>query len=422
MQDEQYLQLKAEIRQLINQEGKLDDRQLRVIIEQRLLAQEWSTLLSTAEKLSRMEQLFHAFRGLDLLHPLLEDQSISEIMINSYDKIFVEQYGVIKQLSLRFESKERLEDLIQTIVSSINREVNESSPIVDARLKDGSRVHVVLPPVALKGPSLTIRKFPETPLAMQDLIDFGSITKEAALFLQQVVVAKYNLFISGGTGTGKTTFLNVLSQFIPSTERVVTIEDSAELKISSLCNVVALETRNANTEGRGAVFIKELIRASLRMRPDRIIVGEVRGEEALDMLQALNTGHEGSMSTGHANSASDMMSRLETMVLGAAELPVSAIRNQIVSALDIIIHLARNRFGKRQVVEISEITGLADGEVQIVPLFSLNQGLNKEGKTDMLTRTAYQLQNMEKWLASEHTAYSGQEGRLYEQKTKSNIG
>jgi pilus assembly protein CpaF len=273
-----------------------------------------------------------------------------------------------------------LEDIIQTVVSGVNRVVNDSSPIVDARLKDGSRVNIVLPPVSLKGPAMTIRKFPETPMTMNELVRREALSQEAAELLQILVAAKYNIFISGGTGSGKTTFLNALSQFIPSQERVITIEDSAELQIVTVPNLVSLETRNANTEGRGEISIRDLIRSSLRMRPNRIVVGEVRGAECLDMLQAMNTGHDGSLSTGHSNSAHDMVSRLETMVLSAADLPVTVVRQQISSAIDVFVHLSRLRDRSRRVMEISEVAGLKDGEVVLNPLYEFQESGEREGR------------------------------------------
>ncbi|MCA0757408.1 CpaF family protein [Paenibacillus sp. N4] len=344
--------------------------------------------LTATEKVSLVKRLFHSFRGLDILQPLMEDPSVTEIMINHHAEIFVERQGCLTPLSVSFESRERLEDLIQTVVASVNRVVNESSPIVDARLKDGSRVHVVLPPIALKGPCMTIRKFPEQPLSMEQLVSLGSLTAEAAAFLKDLIGAGYNVFISGGTGTGKTTFINALTQFVPADERIVTIEDSAELQIRRLPNLVSMETRNANTEGKGEITMRDLIRASLRMRPNRIIVGEVRGGEALDMLQALNTGHSG-MSTGHSNGAGDMIARLETMVLSAAELPVQVIRQQIASAIDIVIHLARFRDRSRRVKEICEVAGVEGGEIRLNPLFLFEEEGERNGKVlGGLKRTA----------------------------------
>ncbi|MFS7261034.1 CpaF family protein [Carnobacterium divergens] len=327
-----------------------------------------------------IERIYHAFRGLDALQPLLDDREVSEIMINNHEEIFIEKRGEVFQSDLKFESQEKLEDIIQSIVSKVNRIVNESSPIVDARLKDGSRVNIVLPPIALKGPVMTIRKFPERALTIDDFVNYKSITPEVAHILEKLVRARYNIFISGGTGSGKTTFLNVMSNFIPGDERIITIEDSAELQISSVPNLVSLETRNANTEGKGEISIRELIKSSLRMRPDRVVVGEVRGEEALDMLQAMNTGHDGSLSTGHSNSTYDMLSRLETMVLTGANLPVEVIRQQISSAVDIMVHLSRMRDHTRKVVEVTEVLGFENGEIQLNPLFKFVEEGEYKGK------------------------------------------
>lgn len=378
--DDTVLDLRNKVRSKIDFSGALSDDSLMRIAEE--IVFEWCERnpLTAIEKVSLVRRLFHSFRGLDILQPLMEDASVSEIMINHHAEIFVERKGRMTLLPIAFESRERLEDLIQTVVASVNRVVNESSPIVDARLKDGSRVHVVLPPVALKGPCMTIRKFPERPLTMEQLVTFGSLTIEAVQFLEEMISAQYNIFISGGTGTGKTTFLNALSQFIPNDERIVTIEDSAELQIRTMPNLVSLETRNSNTEGKGEITIRDLIRASLRMRPNRIIVGEVRGGEALDMLQALNTGHSGSMSTGHSNGAKDMVARLETMVLSAADLPVTVIRQQIASAIDIIIHLSRFRDSTRKVTEIYEVIGVEAGEVMLNPLFLFKEEGESEGR------------------------------------------
>lgn len=323
------------------------------------------------EKLYLRSAVFDSFRRLDLLSELLDDKNVTEIMINSPKEIFVEKKGKMERWNRSFQSDEQLYDLIQQIVSRINRAVNTKSPIVDARLEDGSRVHVVLPPIALKGPTVTIRKFPE-PITIQKLIQLGSLTEEAAAFLESLVQASYNIFISGGTNSGKTTFLNALSQYIPKTERIITIEDSAELQIQGVNNLVSLETRNANAEGEGAVTISDLIKASLRMSPNRIIVGEVRGKECLDMLNAMNTGHDGSISTGHGNTAHDMLRRMETMVLQGAELPLSSIRNMIASAIEIMVHLGRSKDRKRRVMEISEVIGVENGEIQLKKLYQYN--------------------------------------------------
>jgi pilus assembly protein CpaF len=314
-------------------------------------------------------RIFHSFRGLDALQPLIDDPDITEIMINRHDVIFIEKEGEITHAPVVFDSQEKLENIIQTVVGRVNRVVNESSPMVDARLPDGSRVHVVLPPISLDGPVMTIRKFPPRPMTMDDLIARGAISREAAEFLGRCVRSKYNVFISGGTGSGKTTFVNALSQFIPAEERIITIEDSAELQLVTLPNVVRLETRNANMEGRGKIDMSDLIRAALRMRPNRIIVGEVRGPEAADMLQAMNTGHDGSLSTGHANSCRDMLSRLETMVLSGSRVPLEVIRQQIASAIEIMVHLGRLRDRSRRVLEICELAGYENGDYELNPLY-----------------------------------------------------
>jgi pilus assembly protein CpaF len=325
---------------------------------------------------------------------LIDDPSVTEIMINSHDEIFVERDGRVTQESVKFESDEKLDQIIKRIVGKVNRVVNESSPIVDARLLDGSRVNVVLPPIALRGPTMTIRRFPEKPVTIQDLIKWGSLPKEISDFLEKLVISRHNIFIGGGTGSGKTTFLNVLSNFIPKDERIITIEDSAELQIKNVPNLVSMETRNANTEGKGEITIRDLIKTSLRMRPDRIVVGEVRGPEALDMLQAMNTGHDGSLSTGHANSVTDMLSRLETMVLSGATLPVEVIRKQISSAIDIMIHLGRLRDKSRKVLEITEVLHVKEGEIQLNPLFEFIEEDEIDGKViGTLTPTGNKIQN-----------------------------
>lgn len=327
------------------------------------------------DKSSIKNSVFESIRGLDVLGTIIEDKTITEVMINGYDNIFVEQNGHLKQIPERFESTEVLTDIIIKFVRMAGRSVDESNPIVDTRLADGSRVNVVLPPVALNGPIVTIRRFPQEAMTIQKLLDYGSLTPEAADFLEKLVRAKYNIFVCGGTGSGKTTFLNALSNFIPRHERVITIEDSAELQIKNIPNLVRLETKNANSAGKGAITIRDLIKSSLRMRPERIVVGEVRGGEALDMLQAMNTGHDGSLSTGHANSANDMLSRLETMVLsGSPGLPLPAIRQQIASAVDIIVHLSRLRDFTRKTIEISEVDRIDDkGNITLNPLFRFEE-------------------------------------------------
>ncbi|NLY18115.1 MAG: CpaF family protein [Clostridiaceae bacterium] len=357
------------------------DNKLISLVEEVVFEKTCHLYLDISEKKRLVDSVFNSMRRMDILEPLLNDPSITEIMINGPDNIFIERNGRSEKIPLHFETKEQLEDMIQRIVSRINRSVNEAQPIVDARLPDGSRVNVVLYPVAINGPLVTIRKFAKKPLTIEKLIEYKAITQEAASFLEKLVKAKYNLFICGGTGSGKTTFLNVLSNFIPSHERIITIEDSAELRLSSVDNLARLETRNANTEGHGEIPMKALIKTSLRMRPERIIVGEVRGEEALDMLQAMNTGHDGSMSTGHANSVKDMLTRLETMVLMAAPLPLEAIRKQIASSIDIMIFLSRFRDGNRKVTEITEILGCENGEIKLNPLFSFSEdGKSPDGR------------------------------------------
>ncbi len=368
--NELWMVLKQAVRNQLMDTGDMSESAILRLIERQVFDSEESAALTLEEKKRLIERIYASFRGLDVLQPLVDDPEVTEIMVNRHDEIFIERAGKSIQIADRFESQERLEDLIQMIVGQVNRIVNESEPIVDARLPDGSRVHVVLPPIALKGPVLTIRKFPEQPLRMDKLVELGSLTDEASQWLNVFVQAGYNIFVSGGTGSGKTTFLNALSDFIPRHSRIVTIEDAAELQIRNVSNLVSMETRNANSEGKGEISIRNLIRASLRMRPDRIIVGEVRGAEALDMLQAMNTGHDGSLSTGHANSPQDMISRLETMVLSGALLPVEVIRAQIASAIEIIIHLARMPNGKRNVMAIYEVCGCVDGQVQMHPLFT----------------------------------------------------
>lgn len=380
MNEEMFRALRSEIRAGLDVTSAVENRELTGFIERTILESERLRYLTAQEKHELVKRLFDSFRGLDVLQPLVDNPAITEIMINSHTEIFVEEEGQIRRLPLEFESSSRLEDIIQTVVSGVNRVVNDSSPIVDARLKDGSRVNIVLPPVSLKGPAMTIRKFPEKPMTINELVSREALSLEAAELLQILVAAKYNIFISGGTGSGKTTFLNALSQFIPSQERVITIEDSAELQIVTVPNLVSLETRNANTEGRGEISIRDLIRSSLRMRPNRIVVGEVRGAECLDMLQAMNTGHDGSLSTGHSNSAHDMVSRLETMVLSAADLPVTVVRQQISSAIDIFVHLSRLRDRSRRVMEISEVAGLKDGEVFLNPLYEFQESGEREGR------------------------------------------
>lgn len=372
----------------------ISDDAIRSKITEAVMEKSRHILLSANEKIELINLVFNRMRGMDILQPLLDNEEITEIMVNGPDRIFIEKKGGIVPVSVKCDAKQ-LEDIIQKIVSSVNRTVNEANPICDARLKDGSRVHVVMKPLALNGPILTIRKFSKAPMDINTLISYGTITEEAADTLKKLVEAKYNIFICGGTGSGKTTFLNVLSNFIPKDERIITIEDTAELQITGVANLVRLETRNANPDGEGEIRIRDLIRAGLRMRPDRIVVGEVRGEEALDMLQAMNTGHEGSLSTGHGNSCKDMISRLETMVLTAARMPVESIRKQIASALDIMIFLSRMKDKSRKVMEVSEVAGYKDGEVLLNPLYKYE--VLKDG-TGKLVRTENDMVNKDKFM------------------------
>ena len=350
--------------------SKMSDEDLEDKVEEIVTEKLRNRYCQVEQKVSIVKQVYSSIRGFGLLDSIISDDSITEVMINGADNIFIEKNGKLQKLDKQFESQRRLEDIIQRIVGLAGREVNQANPIVDTRLPDGSRVNVVLPPIALCGPTMTIRKFSKTPMTIERLIQYGSLTQEIADKLELLVRAKYNIFICGGTGSGKTTFLNALSNYIPKDERVITIEDSAELQITGVENLVSLETRNANASGAGQITIRDLIKSSLRMRPERIVVGEVRGGEALDMLQAMNTGHDGSLSTGHANSTRDMLSRLETMVLqGAAGLPLEAIRQQIASAVDIIIHLSRLRDHSRKTMEITEVVGYENGQIILNPLY-----------------------------------------------------
>jgi pilus assembly protein CpaF len=372
--------LKNIVRDRIDLKKDPTDQYIKEIIDEVIREESKKEYLSVNKRYELGDKLFNSIRRLDILQPLLEDKTITEIMINGKDNIFIEQNGRISKINSSFESTLKLEDVIQQIVSKVNRVVNEASPIVDARLSDGSRINIVLPPIALNGPIITIRKFPEKPISIEQLIEWGSLSKEVGELLKKMVKAKYNIFICGGTGSGKTTFLNVLSNFIPSDERIITIEDSAELQIRSVKNVVRLETRNKNVEGKGMVNIRDLIKTSLRMRPDRIVVGEVRGAEAIDMLQAMNTGHDGSLSTGHANSTRDMLSRLETMILTGAYIPLEAIRQQIASAIDIMIHLGRLRDKSRRVLEIVEIDCYNQGHIALNPLYKFEETTYEKDK------------------------------------------
>lgn len=376
--------------------SKISDEELAERIDQ-IVADRLKDIYCPIEtKVSISQQVYSSIRGFGLLDSIISDDSITEVMINGPEKIFIEKKGRLTRLDKKFESQRKLEDVIQRIVGLAGREVNQANPICDTRLPDGSRVNVVLPPIALCGPTITIRKFSKEPMTINKLIEYGSITQEIADKLELLVKAKYNIFISGGTGSGKTTFLNALSNFIPKDERIITIEDSAELQIAGIDNLVSLETRNANASGAGQITIRDLIKSSLRMRPERIIVGECRGGEALDMLQAMNTGHDGSLSTGHANSTEDMLSRLETMVLqGADGLPIEAIKQQIASAVDIIIHLSRLRDKSRKTMAITEVVGIKNGEIELNPLYEFKEDENStmDKVSGRLVRTGNPLKN-----------------------------
>lgn len=392
---------KKELRNRLDYSREVTDEEVQELIDTLVIKEGKKKALSILEKEQLGKELFYAIRKLDILQELIDDPDVTEIMINGTDYIFIEKEGKIQIWNNRFKDKEKLEDVIQQIVAKCNRTVNEANPIVDARLENGSRVNIVLAPVAINGPIVTIRRFSDDPITMEKLLQFGSISEEAISFLQKLVISGYNIFISGGTGSGKTTFLNALSEFIPKEERIITIEDSAELQIRGVPNLVRMETRNANVEGCQEITIRDLIKSSLRMRPDRIIVGEVRGAEALDMLQCLNTGHDGSLSTGHANSAKDMLSRLETMTLMGMDLPLAAIRRQMASGIDIIIHLGRLRDKTRKVLEIVEVSGMENQEIILNPLFQFKEtGENVSGRVEGELIRVGELQHKEKWISA----------------------
>ncbi len=396
-----YALLRNELKQ--NAQNRIDyrrdfsDEEVLDVIDEVITSSKDADFLKIKDRKKLRKEIFDSLRRLDVLQKFVDDPSVTEIMINGCDHIFVEKDGKLSEIEEKFESEEKLKDVIQQIVAGCNRVVNEASPIVDARLDNGSRVNIVMNPVALNGPIVTIRRFPENPITMDELISKHSISSEAASFLETLVKAKYNIFISGGTGSGKTTFLNVLSGFIPKGERVITIEDSAELQLQGIANLVRLETRNANTEGCEEISIRDLIRTSLRMRPDRIIVGEVRGAECWDMISGFNTGHSGGLSTGHANSARDMLSRLENMVMMGVEIPPSAIKQQIASGLEIIVHLGRLRDKSRKVLEISEVIGFENGEIVTSTLYRfVETGTSLEGRVLGELEKVEKLKNTEK--------------------------
>lgn len=381
-----YLQLKKKLQEellaALEREKEWTDEEIMEQIDELIVAVSREIYMSGYRKLILKQELFNSVRRLDLLQELVDDREITEIMVNGAGDIFYEKYGRIFRWEKAFESNEKLEDVIQQIVGRCNRVVNEQNPIVDARLENGDRVNVVMKPVALNGPILTIRRFPEQAVTMEFLVSIGSITKEAAEFLQALVRTRYSMMIGGATGSGKTTFLNALSAYIPKGERIITIEDNAELQIQGVENLVRLEAKEANLESGTEITIRDLIRAALRMRPNRVIIGEVRGAETFELLSALNTGHAGSLSTAHANSVKDMISRLETMVLMGVQLPLEAIRRQIASGIEILVHLGRGEDGNRRVEEIAEITGMEEDEIKTVSLFrrEYGRGLQKTGE------------------------------------------
>lgn len=373
-------ELKQEVIRKLDCFNDIEDDKVLEWIDEAILEKSKKTAFSIQEKNRIRKELFNMLRKLDVLQELVDCPDVTEIMVNGMEHIFVEKDGKILEWNKKFDSKEKLWDVIQQIVSKTNRVVNESSPIVDTRLSNGSRVNVVLQPVALNGPIVTIRRFPDEPITMAQLLEFGSLDEPTADFLKKLVRAKYNIFISGGTGSGKTTFLNVLSEFIPKDERIVTIEDAAELQIRGISNLVRLETRNANSEGKNEIDMSMLIKTALRMRPDRIIIGEVRGSECVQLLQAMNTGHDGSISTGHANSARDMLSRLEMMVLMGMDIPLLAVQKQIAAAIDIIIHLGRLKDKSRKLLEVVELEGFENGQFILNPIIKFIPSGNENGK------------------------------------------
>lgn len=377
---EVYNEIQSVVRNKTDLTRELEEEEIRQIIDETILDFSEKYRMTLVQKEQLATELFNSIKRLDILQELIDDDSITEIMINGPNHIFYEKAGRIYQWEKQFGEESKLYDIAQQIAAKSNRMVNESIPILDTRLKNGSRVNIVLPPVALDGPVITIRKFYSSPITIPKLIQYGSLTEEAADFLKDAVRARYNIFISGGTGSGKTTFLNALSNYIPEDERVITIEDSAELQIQSVKNLVRLETRNANVEGENAITIRDLIKSSLRMRPDRIVVGEVRGAEAVDMVTAMLTGHDGSLSTGHSNSPKDMLTRLETMIMMGMDIPLAAIKNQVSSAIDIIVHLGRLRDKSRRVLHIYEVVGMKDGEIELNPLYEFVQKGEEAGK------------------------------------------
>lgn len=397
-------EVKRQILEELDLSRELSDEEIKDCIDRVIFLTGKKYYIEIGQKKQLKTEIFNSIRRLDILQELIEDQSITEIMINGFEHIFIEKAGHLIRLERQFESKEKLEDIIQQIVANCNRMVNESNPIVDARLEDGSRVNVVLPPVALNGPIVTIRKFPHYPITMETLISIGSITEESAEFLKKLVIAKYNIFICGGTGSGKTTFLNALSDYIPKEERIITIEDSAELQLLNIPNLVSLEARNQNVEGKNEITIRDLIKTALRMRPSRIILGEVRDGACVDLITGTyGSGHDGSMSTGHGNSNKEMLSRLETLYLMGMEIPVLSIRRQIGSALDIMVHLGRLRDKSRKVLEIAEVIYEKE-EILLQPLYKFKEEGEENRKIiGELKRTKHTLLATEKLLLAGYT-------------------
>ena len=376
---------------------QLEDEALYEVIDEQIERMTLERYIRLDEKRLIRHEVFNSLRRMDVLQDILDDEDVTEIMVNGPDHIFIEKDGRMKETGLRFEGQARLEDITQQIASSGNRIVNESHPILDARLADGSRVNIVVPPVAIEGPVITIRKFPKEAMTMQKLIEIWAVTDEVSGFLKKLVEARYNIFISGGTGAGKTTFLNILSNFIPQTERVITIEDSAELQIQNVDNLVRLEARNANVEGKNEVTIRDLVKSALRMRPDRIIVGEIRDAAAIDLLTAMNTGHDGSLSTGHANSPADMLNRMETLVLMGLDIPLTAIRQQIASGIDILVHLGRLRDKSRKVLQVDEVGEVIDGKIELYPLYEYEEEGEEDGRVKgSLKKTKNKLKSVDK--------------------------
>lgn len=391
MDECKFVLLRRRLMESLEEYREVKDEEIYKIIDDLILQSGSDFYIRLSERSELRRALFNSVRRLDILQELIDDNSITEIMVNGTEGIFIERNGRITAWDKNFYSQERLGDIAQQIVGQCNHIVNESVPIVDARLENGARVNIVMPPVALNGPIITIRRFPDRAITMEELIRWKTVTQKAAQFLERLVCAGYNIFISGGTGSGKTTFMNALSNYIPKTERIITIEDNAELQLQGVKNLVRLEARNANAEGDKAVTIRDLIKSSLRMRPDRILIGEVRGGEAIDLLQALNTGHDGSISTGHANSPGDMLARLETMVLMGVEIPLPAVRRQIASGIDLIVHLGRVRDGTRKVLQIMELLGYESmqDEINTQILYEFEEegdGLCREVRGTLLKR------------------------------------